>query len=99
VMDLMRRAWQLVPAVAELEFVEVSVGLRPALADHLPVVGPAPGVENLFLALGHYRNGILLAPVTATALAAGMCDGRMPAELDPFLPARRDAGRPAEVDG
>ena len=66
--ELLREAYRLLPEVAEMELVEATAGLRPATPDNLPLVGPAP-LDGLFWATGHYRNGILLAPLAAKALA------------------------------
>jgi len=66
--ELLREAYRLLPDVAELEFVEATAGLRPGTPDNLPVIGHA-STEGLVLATGHYRNGILLAPITARAVA------------------------------
>jgi glycine oxidase len=66
--ELLREAYRLLPEVAEMELVEAAAGLRPATPDNLPRVGPAP-LEGLFWATGHYRNGILLAPLAAQSLA------------------------------
>lgn len=66
--ELLREAYRLLPDVAELEFIEATAGLRPGTPDNLPVIGHA-STEGLILATGHYRNGILLAPVTARAVA------------------------------
>jgi glycine oxidase len=83
VMDLLRDAWRIVPGVAELELAEMSAGLRPALRDHLPAIG-ATSVPGLFVATGHYRHGVLLAPVTGRLLAGAMLDGaQAPAAFDP----------------
>ncbi|HEY7254486.1 MAG TPA: hypothetical protein VIG37_28620 [Methylomirabilota bacterium] len=49
---------------------------------------PAPGIDALFVATGHYRNGILLAPVTAAVMARCIVDGGIPDAIAPFLPAR-----------
>ncbi len=62
--DLMEDARRLVPALDEYTLVEITPGLRPGSPDNGPIVGPTR-VEGLVLATGHYRNGILLAPVTA----------------------------------
>ncbi len=67
--ELLREAYRLLPEVAELELVEASAGLRPGSPDNAPIVGRG-AVEGLVLATGHYRNGILLAPTTADAVAA-----------------------------
>ena len=64
VYELLRHAHELVPGVSELEIAELSVGLRPSTPDNVPVIGPGT-VEGLVWATGHYRNGILLAPLTA----------------------------------
>lgn len=65
--ELLREAYRLLPDVAEMELVEVAAGLRPGTPDNLPLVGPS-GVEGLLWATGHYRNGILLAPLSADTL-------------------------------
>ncbi len=66
--ELLRESYRLLPDIAELEFLGVTAGLRPGTPDNLPVVGPAR-TPGLLLATGHYRNGILLAPITAAAVA------------------------------
>lgn len=86
VMDLLREAWRLLPGIAELELAETSAGLRPALRDNLPAIG-ATAVEGLFLATGHYRHGILLAPITAKLLADAI-GGASPDLARPFNPMR-----------
>ncbi len=65
--ELLREAYRLLPDVAEMEFLGAVAGLRPGTPDNLPVVG-ASVVDGLYLASGHYRNGILQAPVTARAI-------------------------------
>jgi glycine oxidase len=62
--ELLRDAHELLPGISELEIEELSVGLRPGTPDNAPAIGPAP-VDGLIWATGHYRNGILLAPLTA----------------------------------
>jgi len=66
--ELLREAYRLLPDVAELEFIEATAGLRPGTPDNLPIVGRT-GLEGLLMATGHYRNGILLAPITARTIA------------------------------
>jgi glycine oxidase len=87
VFDLLRDAYELVPGITELELSEICVGLRPATPDNAPVLGPS-NIEGLYLATGHYRNGILLAPVTADALVASLTGGEPPLEAVPFSPDR-----------
>jgi glycine oxidase len=67
--ELLREAYRLLPDVAEMELLAAVAGLRPGTPDNLPLVGPG-AIEGLLLATGHYRNGILLAPLTADAIAA-----------------------------
>lgn len=83
--DLLRYAYELLPGITELEYVGVSSGLRPATPDNAPVIGElAPGV---IAATGHFRNGILLTPVTARAVAR-MIDGGTDELVTPFGPGR-----------
>jgi glycine oxidase len=65
---LLEAAWEVLPDVWELEFVEVIAGLRPGTPDNRPLIGRAS--ERVVHATGHYRNGILLAPLTAQLVAA-----------------------------
>jgi glycine oxidase len=67
--ELLREAYRLLPDVAEMELVEAAAGLRPGTPDNLPRVGRAP-LDGLLWATGHYRNGILLAPLSADAIVA-----------------------------
>jgi glycine oxidase len=85
--DLLRAALELLPDVVELELVETVVGLRPGSPDNAPMLGPA-GPEGLVVATGHYRNGILLTPVTADAIAELLATGRVPEVIAPFGPGR-----------
>ena len=88
VRQLMTAASELVPALADASFVEARVGLRPASSDGLPIVGPAVDVPGLVYATGHYRNGVLLAPLTASIVADLVLDGRRHPALDAIGPAR-----------
>jgi len=81
--SLLDDARSLVPGVDELELRECSVGLRPGTPDNSPHVGWTE-VEGLAVATGHYRNGFLLAPITAEAVTALIAGGEGPAELRPF---------------
>jgi glycine oxidase len=67
---LLEAAWEVLPDVWELEFVEVVAGLRPATPDNVPLIGAAGG--GVIHATGHYRNGILLAPLTARMVTAAL---------------------------
>ncbi len=79
VYELLREARELLPGVTEMEIEELSVGMRPGTPDNLPVIGPAR-LAGLWWATGHYRNGILLAPLTAELLTGALC-GDPPTEL------------------
>jgi glycine oxidase len=66
--ELLREAYRLLPEVSEMELLDAAAGLRPGTPDNLPLVGPG-ALDGLILACGHYRNGILLAPLAADAVA------------------------------
>jgi glycine oxidase len=85
--ELLREAYRVLPDVAELELTGAFAGLRPTTPDNAPVIGPG-ALEGLVLATGHYRNGILLAPATAEAVAAILAGERPPAKAE-----RLGAGR------
>jgi glycine oxidase len=91
VRDLLQAALELLPDAAELELLETVVGLRPGSPDNAPMLGPA-GPEGLVVATGHYRNGILLTPVTADAIAELLATGRVPDLIAPFTPRRFSGG-------
>jgi glycine oxidase len=69
--ELLREAYRLLPDVAEMELVEAMASLRPGTPDNLPLVGPAP-LEGLLWATGHFRNGILLAPLAAERVSRAL---------------------------
>jgi glycine oxidase len=77
--ELLREAYRALPEIAELELVETTAGLRPATPDNLPLIGPG-AVDGLVLATGHFRNGILLAPLTADRIAGVLASDRVAAE-------------------
>jgi glycine oxidase len=92
---LLRAASELLPDVEELELTETVAGLRPGSPDNAPLLGPT-GLDGLLLASGHYRNGILLTPVSADAIAELLTAGRTPAAIAPFSPRRFEpSGSPA----
>ena len=82
---LMAQAIRAVPAVEELELVEAVASLRPGTPDDGPLIGEW---EGLLVAGGHFRNGILLAPITADAVAALLVGEEPPVEVAPFSPQR-----------
>ncbi|WP_427894599.1 glycine oxidase ThiO [Kribbella sp. GL6] len=87
VFNLLRDARTVLPITDELELVETIAGLRPATPDNAPVLGPS-GLDRLLWATGHYRNGVLLTPVTAQVLAETVRTGTLPELAKPFLANR-----------
>ncbi len=87
VYELLRTAYELVPGVSELELVEATSGLRPGSPDNAPLIGQT-SMEGLVVATGHFRNGILLVPVTAYAVADLLATGRAPEKTESFSPLR-----------
>ena len=85
--ELLREAYRAIPDVAELELVETLAGLRPGTPDNAPLIGPG-ALDGLLLATGHYRNGVLLAPVTAEAIAALLTGDVPPPEAEVAHPGR-----------
>ena len=81
--ELLRGAWEAVPGVYELPILETWTGLRPGSRDNAPILGKTP-VENLIYATGHYRNGILLTPVTAYEIAKLILTGETSETIAPF---------------
>jgi glycine oxidase len=84
---LLDRARALVPGIDELELEECVTGLRPGSPDNAPFIGWTD-VPRLAVAAGHYRNGILLTPITAAALGALLTDRPLPDAVAPFDPRR-----------
>ena len=84
---VMKHGLRMAPALAGAPVVETWVGLRPMAKDGKPILGPA-GLEHLVLATGHYRNGILLAPITGKLIADYLVTGAVPPAMAPFLPDR-----------
>ena len=88
--EIMREALRVMPGLADATFGEVRVGLRPMSIDDSPLLGPLPGIGNVFVATGHGASGLLLGPVSA-ALVADQVLARAPTvdvDLEPFSPAR-----------
>ncbi|MER7958978.1 glycine oxidase ThiO [Streptomyces sp. NPDC096030] len=87
VYELLRDAHELVPGLTELPLTETLAGLRPASPDNAPLLGPT-ALPGLQLATGHYRNGVLLTPVTGDVMAELLTTGALPDEARPFTPRR-----------
>jgi len=87
VLSLRRSAERLLPELASREPDDKWAGLRPYAGGGQPVIGAVPGVSGLFVATGHFRNGILLAPVTADLITEAVLNDSVPEIGRPFLPA------------
>jgi glycine oxidase len=85
--DLLADGRELLPRVADIALVETTVGLRPGSPDNAPMIG-AGALPGLVIATGHYRNGILLAPLTADAIADLLVSGALPQGFERFDPCR-----------
>jgi glycine oxidase len=94
-LTLLEAAWRAVPAIEELPIDEMWVGHRPGSRDDAPILGPAP-LDGLIYATGHHRNGILLAPVTADAIARLVLDGTLDPAIRPFGIERFTPAKAAE---
>jgi glycine oxidase len=87
VLQLLRDAYQVVPGITEAALVESRAGLRPGSPDNAPLVG-ATEVSGLLMATGHHRNGVLLTPITARAVASLLATGEADPAFAPFAPDR-----------
>jgi len=86
--DLLHDAIEVVPGVTELELVESIARWRPGTPDNAPLLGPST-LPGLVVATGHYRNGVLLTPVTADLIAELIASGELPSLGAPFRPDRQ----------
>ncbi len=82
--ELLREAYRLLPDLAEMELVDAIAGLRPGTPNNLPLVGPG-AIDGLVLATGHFRNGILLAPLAAQVVADLLSAAPNPKRRSSFL--------------
>ena len=85
---LLASAIALVPALGNLAISRTWYGFRPWAPDSMPIIGPWPGIQGLWVATAHYRSGILLAPITARLVTEMMTHGRPSLDIDDFLPRR-----------
>ncbi|GHE67387.1 glycine oxidase ThiO [Streptomyces vinaceus] len=92
VYELLRDAHELVPGITELPLTETRAGLRPGSPDNAPLLGPTE-LPGLHVATGHYRNGVLLTPLTGDVMAQLLTTGTVPEIARPFTPRRFSAAR------
>lgn len=88
VAELLTAAIDLVPALGSRAITRTWCGFRPFVSDGLPILGPWPGIAGLFVATAHYRNGIMLAPITAQLMTEWMLKGEPSIPVPDFLPDR-----------
>ena len=86
--ELTQAGLEIAPILARSEFLGAWAGLRPGTPDDLPYIGPFADLPNVIAATGHFRHGILLAPITAAMVRAAITGETSPAELPSFLPER-----------
>jgi len=91
VRDLLQNATALVPSLERAALRDTWSNFRPYTKDELPLLGPTP-IPGLFLSSGHYRNGILLAPISAEIVRAAVLGQRAPLALEAFRPGRELLG-------
>lgn len=87
IQQLLQAAIRLVPSLQSAPIREIWAGLRPDAQDNLPILGHTQ-ISNLIIATGHFRNGILLAPITAQLIVELIVSGQSSISLEPFLPQR-----------
>jgi glycine oxidase len=85
--SILQATLRLAPLLGDARFCRAWAGLRPDTADHLPILGRS-GIQGLTLATGHFRNGILLAPVTAKSIAEMVVTNSLPPAIEPFRASR-----------
>jgi glycine oxidase len=90
---ILRHAQEISEAISHLPIVDTWAGLRPRAADGLPVLGSCGEIDGLFYATGHYRNGILLAPLTGELISQAIVEGTKLPMLESFSPDRFSASR------
>ena len=87
--EVAKAGLEIAPGLARTEFIGAWAGLRPAPMDEHPLIGPFGELPNLVVAAGHFRHGILLAPITADMVRSVIFGTESPAAIEPFLPDRR----------
>jgi glycine oxidase len=88
VQSIKSMAFEIAPSLENFSVTDSWAGFRPHAEDNFPVLGPDEDVAGLFYATGHYRNGILLAPITAKLIAEAIMENTAPSALRNFSPQR-----------
>lgn len=92
VLDLLRAGEETVPAIREMELSSTIAGLRPGTPDNAPMLGPT-SIDGVTAATGHFRNGVLLTPITADTISDLLTGSEVPEVIKAFDPRRFGAGR------
>ena len=91
---LLQSMGKIMPGLKSLMIEKQWMGFRPGSPDGLPFLGPVQGIEGLWVASGHYRNGVALAPITAQLMSDWVM-GQVPSmNMDDFMPSRRMEASP-----
>jgi glycine oxidase len=86
--SILSNALEISPRISDLPLTGAWAGLRPRAQDSLPVLGPGSEIRGLVFATGHYRNGILLAPITGELIAGAIVDNVVSPDLNAYGPDR-----------
>lgn len=86
---LLKLAERFVPSLKDATLLRSWAGLRPGTIDRLPFLGPVPGLDGLLAATGHFRGGLILAPITAEVITQLITEGKTRFDLDAFRPGRK----------
>jgi D-amino-acid dehydrogenase len=88
VQEVLAEALRVAPGLAQAEIQEIRVGLRPRTVDGLPIIGPVPGIENIYLATGHGPTGLQLGPYTGKLVAEMMLGQEVETDMAAFAVTR-----------
>ncbi len=86
--DIVASTAQMMPSILDSEFQHTWCGLRPATPDYFPILGRLPSWDNVFVATGHYKNGILLTPITGKVIATEIYCGDVSPLIEKYRPDR-----------
>ncbi|MGE3536156.1 MAG: NAD(P)/FAD-dependent oxidoreductase [Candidatus Tectimicrobiota bacterium] len=92
---ILEAALHLAPSLEEAEVTGHVCGLRPCTTDRLPLLGPVPGWQGLYMTAGHFRSGMLLSAISTRIVADLISHGQSPWSLEAFNPARFGPAAPA----
>jgi D-amino-acid dehydrogenase len=92
--EVLSEALRVAPGLARAEMRDIRVGLRPLTADTMPVLGPVPGIHNVFLATGHGPTGLTLGPYSGKVVADMLLGKDLTVDISAFYVTRFAAGVP-----